>query len=313
MKEIGGYIELDTYNGVMLHNDGLKLNCGRNALAHLIKLHNISVLWMPKYMCDSCDNILDMANVTVKYYHIDMKFKPIDIIRKTDEWIYIVNFYAQLDNEYISQFGENIIVDNSQAYFQEPLSNIDTIYTCRKFFGVPDGAIVYESLKSNNQYVQDVSYDKMEFLLGRFEKNANKFYSAYVNNNKRFENEPIKSMSKLTRNLLNVLDYTNIENKRSKNFDFVNEKLKDYNKLVVKCPKGPFMYPLYVNNGKIIQKKLIQKKIYIPTLWPAVFERCEKDELEYDMAENILPLPVDQRYNEDDMTYMISEVIKCID
>lgn len=37
MKEIGGYIELDTYTGSMLHEDGIKLNCGRNALAYLIK------------------------------------------------------------------------------------------------------------------------------------------------------------------------------------------------------------------------------------------------------------------------------------
>lgn len=41
MKEIGGYIELDTYTGKMLHSDGLKLNCGRNALAYIIKANGI--------------------------------------------------------------------------------------------------------------------------------------------------------------------------------------------------------------------------------------------------------------------------------
>ena len=37
MREIGSYIELDTYTGFMLHEDGMKLNCGRNALAYLVR------------------------------------------------------------------------------------------------------------------------------------------------------------------------------------------------------------------------------------------------------------------------------------
>lgn len=41
MREIGGYIELDTYSGHILHNDGIKLNCGRNALSYLIKAKGI--------------------------------------------------------------------------------------------------------------------------------------------------------------------------------------------------------------------------------------------------------------------------------
>ena len=37
MKEIGGYIELDTYMNPMLHDDGIKLNCGRNAFAYILR------------------------------------------------------------------------------------------------------------------------------------------------------------------------------------------------------------------------------------------------------------------------------------
>lgn len=35
MKEIGGYIELDTYTGAMLHEKAIALNCGRGALEYL--------------------------------------------------------------------------------------------------------------------------------------------------------------------------------------------------------------------------------------------------------------------------------------
>ena len=37
----------------------------------------------------------------------------------------------------------------------------------------------------------------------------------------------------------------------------------------------------------------------------------KKMNLEYDMAENILPLPIDQRYGSDDMSYIL-EILKSI-
>ena len=39
-----------------------------------------------------------------------------------------------------------------------------------------------------------------------------------------------------------------------------------------------------------------------------MFNKCESTENEYLMAENILPLPVDQRYSEKEMEYMVNEI-----
>lgn len=295
MKEIGGYIELDTYTGPMLYGDGIKLNCGRNALAYLIEAKKISKLWMPKYMCDSCDQVLASRNVEVAYYSIGLDFKP--AIKNWDGWLYVVNFYGQLSNAYLSSLGANIIVDNAQAYFQEPIKGVDTLYTCRKFFGVADGAILYTE-KTIPVLQRDESYKRMRFLLGRYERTASEFYQEYVDNNHFFATEPIKKMSRLTENLLHGIDYELIRRRRTENFACLHEKLRSMNKLTLMIPDGAFMYPLYVSNGDRIRKELQREKIYIPTLWPSVFKICEEKELEYDMAKNLLPLPVDQRYNE---------------
>ena len=37
MREMGGYIELDTYRGTMMYDNAIKLNCGRNALWYILK------------------------------------------------------------------------------------------------------------------------------------------------------------------------------------------------------------------------------------------------------------------------------------
>lgn len=308
MREIGGYIELDTYTGNMLYEDGIKLNCGRNALAYLVKAKKISKIMMPKFMCDSCDKVLRDNNVEVRYYSIGLDFKPICVDRLEDEWLYIVNFYGQLTNEYLKTLKLNkIIIDNAQAYFQNPLDGVDTIYTCRKFFGVADGAILYTD-KEIEISEQDESYERMHFLLGRYERTASEFYSEYVANNHFFVNEPIKRMSRLTENLLHGIDYERVKNVRTRNFKYLDEELRNWNKCKLKIPEGAYSYPLYLENGVKIRKQLQKKKIYIPTLWPAVFNICKKDELEYKMAENILPLMIDQRYSIEDMKYIINEI-----
>lgn len=305
MKEIGGYIELDTYTGEMMHEDGIKLNCGRNALAYVIKAKNIKKLWMPKFMCDSCDIVLSDNEVDVEYYSIGLDFKP--IIKEWDGWLYVVNFYGQLSNDYLSSLGKNIIVDNAQAYFQEPIPGVDTLYTCRKFFGVADGAVLY-----TDKYIevedQDESFERMHFLLGRYERSASEFYTEYVENNHFFKNEPIKRMSKLTENLLHGIDYEMVMRKRTENFSYLHEKLHSMNKLNLSVPIGAFMYPLYIENGAEVRKQLQAKTIFIPTLWPAVFNLCDENDLEYDMAKNILPIPVDQRYGIEDMGYIAKEI-----
>jgi dTDP-4-amino-4,6-dideoxygalactose transaminase len=151
----------------------------------------------------------------------------------------------------------------------------------------------------------------MTFLLGRYERTASEFYADYSANNKFFKNEPIKKMSKLTKNLLHAIDYRDVEQKRKENFEYLNKKLGNKNLLTLK--PAEFMYPFMIKNGAELKKRLQAEKIYIPTLWPTVFELTGKEDMEYKMAENILPLPIDQRYTIDDMEYMCSKILELME
>ena len=185
--------------------------------------------------------------------------------------------------------------------------NAEGFYNCRKFFGVPDGAILY----TNKQIIIDTidqSYSRMNFLLGRYERSAGEFYQEYVDNNHLFKDEPIKRMSRLTDNLLHGIDYELVKSRRTENFAYLHEQFKAVNQLRLISPFGAFMYPLYLPNGVEVRKKLQAYKIFIPTLWPAVFNICSEEELEYDMAKNILPIPVDQRYTIEDMKYIFKMI-----
>ena len=310
MREIGGYIEFEKYNGNMLHEDGIKLNLGRNAFAYLVEAKGIKNILFPKYMCDSLDLIIKKYQLNVSYYSIGMDFKPKNIIRNDNEYLYIVNYFGQLSDDYILSLGDKVIVDNVQAYFTKPLNSVDTIYSCRKFFGVSDGAILYTDGVLNREIPIDKSFNRMHYLLGRFENNASEYYPEYVNNNKIFKNEPLKQMSKLTYNILHSINYERIETIRTNNFYYLHGKLSSYNKLDLIVPDGAFMYPLYIDKAQVLRKELLENKIYIPKFWPNVLEQRDKSELEYQLTENILLLPIDQRYSIDDLKYTISFVSK---
>lgn len=311
MQEIGGYIELDTYKLPMLHEGAIALNCGRNALVYLIRAKKIRKLWIPKFLCASIKEVCMRERIEVREYSIGLDFLPRNISVEEGEWVYIVNYYGQIDSSVIESLRKrykHIVVDNAQAYFQMPTDGVDTLYTCRKFFGVVDGAFLYTDVKLEEEPERDESFERMRFLLGRFERTASEFYDAYVENNERFSRVEMKTMSKLTENLLHGIEYEGVKKRRTENFETLHEAFDRINRLKIEVPEGAFMYPLYIENGDVVRKKLQARNIYIPILWPDVFNICGENELEYDMAMNILPLPVDQRYSSDDMRYL-KEVI----
>ena len=58
MKEIGGFLEFEKNYGDLLHDDGLKLNCGRSCLEYIIDKKSIKKLLVPYFMCSGIFNLL---------------------------------------------------------------------------------------------------------------------------------------------------------------------------------------------------------------------------------------------------------------
>ena len=290
MKEIGGYIELDQYQHPMLHDKGIALNTGRNCLAYLIESKKIFSIYLPYFICDVVIEICRKLNVKIIFYHTIKEISYSDIGENT--FVYVVNYYGQLTNEYIKYLKEkyiNIIVDNAQAYYQLPVENIDT-----------------------RKLLKDISYKRINFVIGRFEESASKFYYDFLSNEDKLNNEPLKLMSKLTNNLLHAIDYEYVKTKRTQNYSLLFNELEKLNKLKLRKIEGAFAYPLYVKNGYLIRKELIKNKIYIPVLWPNLTTNKFKDSLEYEWALNILPIPCDQRYDKNDMNIILEHLFKIL-
>ena len=67
------------------------------------------------------------------------------------------------------------------------------------------------------------------------------------------------------------------------------------------------VYPLLISRADI-KAKLIGQKVFVATYWPNVFDWTLPDSLEYHLAKHMISLPIDQRYNLDDMKYLVDIV-----
>ena len=315
MKEIGGYFGLEYFSGKEYHEGLVAVNSGRHALLYLLKARQIKKLYLPYFLCDSVSNLCDRYGFSYEYYKIDRNFMPVfDGKLEGGEYLYAVNFYGQLSNDRIRQLKErygNIIVDNVHAFFQRPVPGIDTIYSCRKFFGVPDGGYLATDVILEEEIPLDVSKDRMKHILGRFEGCASAYHGDFRANDRAMAEQPLRRMSALTHNLLRAVDYETACRKRNENFALLHEMLGKYNPLQVSVPEGPYAYPFYCPKGMEVKKTLAQNKIYVATLWPNVL--CLDGTIEKDYAENILPLPCDQRYGLEDMSTIAEMICRCME
>ena len=157
---------------------------------------------------------------------------------------------------------------------------------------------------------RDVSMGRMRHVLGRYEgESASDYYADFKASDRAMADLELRRMSALSENLLGAIDYEAARRRRNENYAVLERLLGPRNPLPLTAPEGPYAYPFYCRNGMEVKKRLADRKIFVPTLWPDVLELEGTREKDY--AANILPLPCDQRYDASDMERVAEEVEKC--
>lgn len=231
---------------------------------------------------------------------------------KTDEALLYVNYYG-LKQHYVESLaekvGEHLIVDNTQAFYAQPIVGIDTFYTCRKFFGVSDGAYLYTDKKLDVELERDLSFDRFMSLTKRIDLSAEAGYNDSLVLRKTLVGQPIKRMSKLTQCIMQSIDYEASTKKRRENYQMLHKRLGKENKLTLQLDEEavPMVYP-FLAPIKGIREKLIENKVFVARYWPNVLKWTTEDDIDYLLAYQMQPLPIDQRYGEKDMEKIINTI-----
>lgn len=316
MKTIGGYFELERSYGKEYHEGAAALVSGRACLCYLIQVYQIRKISLPWFLCDCVEQACHEEGVEVSFYQIQDNFQPRDEIAiPPDTYLYLVNAYGRINNETLDKWRlqfPRLIVDNTQAFFQAPLPGVNTIYSCRKYFGVPDGAYLYSDASLDGPLPVAESRARMGHLLGRMETTAEAYYKVYKENDDALARTGLQRMSELTRNLLRGIDYQRARTVRSRNYGVLARGLDERNQLSGGNSDGAFCYPFLHPRGARLKKELIDHKIFVPTYWPNVLSERNPDRTARYYAENIIPIPCDQRYGEEDMQYCVDLLRRCL-
>lgn len=305
-KDIGGYFELELPKGKEYHPDGIALNTGRNSLEYILRTRKYNKVYIPYYTCEVVLEPFKKLGIDFDFYRIDENLKPIiDFELRKGEAVLVNNYFGVTGHivKKIASKYQNVIIDNSQAFFEKPIVGVDTFYSARKFFGVSDGAYLYTDKPLSEKFEQDVSYARFEHLLGRIDLGAEKFYASFKQNDEALKNQPIKEMSKLTKRILKSINYEDVIRKRKENFLYLHKLLSSLNLLNLTLEDNlvPMIYPLLIKNGKEMKKKLTEHKIFVATYWPNVKDWVENDNFENTLVNHLIALPIDQRYGKSEM------------
>lgn len=315
MQPIGGYFSLELPKGKEYHKDAIRLNTGRNCLEYILRARKYSKVYIPFYTCEVVLEPFKKLGIPYEFYHIDINLEIRDkLTLKADEALLYVNYYG-LKQRYVEQLaekmGECLIIDNTQAFYAMPIAGIDTFYTCRKFFGVPDGAYLYTEKKLDEEFEQDLSYDRMTFLNKRLDLGAEAAYGDFQELSKSLVGQLIKRMSNLTHRMMRGIDYVSVAKLRRESYIQLHRNLASSNTLDLPLEEDavPMVYP-YLTPAKGLRERLIENKIFVARYWPNVLEWTTKDDIEYLITSQMQPLPIDQRYGEEDMNRIITLIIK---
>jgi len=310
MKDIGGYFDFELNKKEEYHQEAIRLNTGRNALEYILLANSYTKVYLPFFTCEILLEPLNKHQISYEFYYIDRQFEPLfdyNQIKSNEAFLY-TNYFGLKDSFIIqiAKFCKNLIIDAAQSFFSKPIEGINTFYSPRKFFGVPDGAYLYSNKKLEMSFGKDVSFDRCSHLLKRLDCGAEKGYEDFTDNDANLKYQDIKEMSTLTQSLLTAIDYDLCVKKRKINFKFLHDKLKKTNKLNfdIVTVGVPMVYP-YWNDDVTLKQKLLDNRVYTAIYWTNVLEWSERDSLEYCMTKQIIYLPIDQRYNEIDLKRIV--------
>lgn len=312
MEPIGGYFSLELPRDEEYHKDAIKLNTGRNCLEYILRVRKYKKVYIPYYTCDVILEPFQKLGIDYEYYHVNLNLEiSEDLQLKNDEALLYTNYFGLKQHaveKLAARYGKQLIIDNTQAFYAKPVAGIDTFYTCRKFFGVPDGAYLYIDKELDEELEQDASWDRMTFLNKRIDLGAEAGYGNFKELSHSLSTQPIKYMSKLTQRMMQSIDYKTVAKKRRVNYRMLHEALDDKNHLNLQIEDDavPMVYPYFVQDDGL-RDRLIENKIFVARYWPNVLEWTGEKDIEYKLAIHVQHLPIDQRYGKID----IERIIKC--
>jgi len=316
-------------NGLFIFNQpSLQMINASSAIWLLARQLKPRRVWLPTYLCQSIIKAIETNKSEIAFYPIDNSLNLLSTswmedLDQTDLIIFIDYFGFPFDPDVVKQMqkkGIKVVRDASQALLSKSATKTDfTVYSPRKFFGVPDGGI----LTSGEQGLGNV---------GRLNPPPKDWWLRSVHSGKlrrRFDleggenlwfpvfrevesNAPIGPyrMSDLSERLLRCCVDVNVTcQRRRENYHYLASHLRhiaifpDLPDTVV-----PLGFPVCVQDRDKVRRHLIENNIFPPVHWELEGVVPKTYIQSHNLSKSIMTLPCDQRYETKHMQRIVEHI-----
>jgi hypothetical protein len=317
MKAIGGYFEIEKGNikSNPYHQSSYLFDCGRSALELILQQTKPTKVYLPYYCCNALIQPLKKLSIPYSFYTINGALEIDQTIQlKKKEYIVYINFFGiknVYSNKLSSLYKNQLILDNTMAFFFKQENESWNFNSCRKFLGIPDGSYMHAPVKIAQKNIPTAINEKLNinFLFLRNEGLVQEGYNCFLKNEEAFGNNMFK-MSDYSETVLSSLPYKKIKQQRNENFEFWHKALSNKNTLKFTVNKNGAMYYPFLPSKAISHEKFWSENIFIPKLWADCANRNSGFEWEKKLSLQLLPLPIDHRYNTNDLKKILKLIFE---
>ena len=332
-------------NLVKLEGNAIEFNCGidtlkffrsgRDALRYIAKALRTEkkTVLMPALCCSCMPEPFEDENYEIIYYKLttDFKVNVEDVLKKLkpNSIFLFMNYFAipslsKDEIERIVKFQksvttvEDITHDFLKRGVETYIADI-TVCSIRKWFAIPDGGLLYSKIN-----IPEVLIDEDNFFAEK-RISAMKRKSIYLSNGKTDEKEifrnelfeanqyidTVKNISTMNCQSTETLKHIDLKRmytirlKHCRTFFDELSSLDNIRLLGSEAVKSTLYFPVLVKAQSIVQKKLAEKGIYAPVIWPLPKLAEGVCEIADDVAAHMLGIPCDHRYTDEEILQVI--------
>lgn len=324
------------------------LRSGREALLYVSlnckPSEETPVILLPAYSCWSMSAPFEKTGWRVIYYRLNEDLKVnleyLDCLLNElcPAAILTMNFFGSASTNdavaMVNKFCPSclIIEDFSHCTF-----SIKMIYnpvvdyyvsSIRKSIGVCDGGVVISKMATDHSFIESEDSTLAEL---RYTAQSNKIgynFSKDQNVKSKFLSEirdgegilnvftTVHAISSCAQRMLALVNSKEIVFARKHNMEHLLELLEGKVKMVPGLARSldgaPFSLPILVENRDELQGILAKRGVFAPVIWPICNEARKVCQVSAKVSDKMLSLPIDQRYDYDDIEDIAEVILSCI-
>ncbi|RHB49233.1 DegT/DnrJ/EryC1/StrS family aminotransferase [Exiguobacterium sp. AM39-5BH] len=297
---------------------------------------------LPKYICSSMILPFTESGYQCIFYDLDEKLNPVletlEVEQKVGVFLHLGYFGFNTNNnlrEYITKLNEaNTIVIEDITHtlfsnFTRHSKNDYYVASIRKWMGIATGGFaasnthfllqpIDEQINFLELRLKGLSLKKM-YIESQNETLKNSFLNSFNQAELLLDEQSSPyAMDEASQLFYDNLDVEDLVNKRRENYQVLEEGLKNVSFVEslfgdLEGRECPFFYPILIKEVRNeVKKALIDEKIYCPVHWPIPKVLIENQIIDRknSIYNEILSIPCDQRYGEQEMSHVVRVIKK---